>query len=263
MTPSTRNKLRKSDLGLIRGTSPTRFGGIHWYQWKPGYETLSGSTAADLYLLHPMPHDGAFFETIAPLLAAGRTVIAPDYPGYGRSDPFRGTPTIGDYADAMIDTVRALNTRGPADLLGFHTGCLVATEMSLRYPQDVNRVVQVDVPFFDERKRKELLGNDWARGGFVAAFTYSCEDRYVKVAHETLVIATASDLLEPSRLAAAAINGGELVEFPAVEAPALVNGAETIAKAALRFLDRRDQPGSDLGKAPKADDSARQIKKPR
>jgi alpha-beta hydrolase superfamily lysophospholipase len=226
-----------SDLRIIRGASPSRHGGIHWYEWKPKDEARIGPIAPDLVLLHPMPHDGAFFNTIAPFLAAGRTVIAPDYPGYGRSDPFGGTPSIEIYADAMMDTIRARDTHGKADLFGFHTGCLVATEMSLRYPAEVHRLVEIDVPYFDAVKRRELLDKDWAVGGFVAAFSYPCEERYAKLEHKTLVVATASDLLEPSRNAAEVIPGSVLKEFPDIEASALENGAAAISKATLEFLD--------------------------
>ena len=83
-----------SDVRLIRGASPSRHGGIHWYEWRPKDEALIGPSVRDLVLLHPVSRDGAFFDTIAPYLAAGRTVIAPDYPGHGRSDPYRDTPTI-------------------------------------------------------------------------------------------------------------------------------------------------------------------------
>ena len=229
-----------SDLRLIRGASPSRCGGIHWFEWKPKYEALTGPSAPDLFLLHPMPHDGSFFSVIAPLLAGGRTVIAPDYPGYGKSDPVRGEPTIRLYAEAMIDTIRARDTRGRVDLFGFHTGCLVETEMSLEFPDEVHRLVQVDVPYFGKDKREELLRNDWATGGFAAAFNYDCEGRYPGVRHKTLVIGTGSDLLEPSRQASQAMNASRLLELPEIAAPALENGAEAISRAALEFYDLED-----------------------
>lgn len=227
-----------SDLRLIRGASPSRFGGIHWYEWKPKDEALMEPEAPDLILLHPMPHDGAFFTTIAPYLAAGRTVIAADYPGYGRSDPIAETPSISIYAEAIIDMIRARNTQGRADLFGFHTGCLVATEMALSFPDEVNRLVQVDVPYFDAARREELLQADWAVGGFIAAFNYDCEGRYPQLRHDTLVVATGSDLLEPSRAAAAAVPTCSLEELPGIEAPALENGAVEVSSATLKFLDR-------------------------
>lgn len=227
-----------SDLRLIRGASPSRFGGVHWFEWKPKDEALVGPAAPDLFLLHPIPHDGSFFYSIAPSLAAGRIVIAPDYPGYGKSDAPRSAPSIRTYADAMIDMIRARDTRGKVDLFGFQTGCLVAVEMALNYPEEVQRLVQVDVPYYSEGKRQELLKNDWATGGFAAAFNYDCETRYPMIRHDSLVIATASDLLDPSRAAAAALPRAQLLELADVQAPALENGAEVISRATLEFFDR-------------------------
>ena len=55
-------------------------------------------------------------------------------------------PATEIYADAMIDMVRARDTHGPVDLLGYREGCLVACEVSLRYPTEVNRMVLVGGP---------------------------------------------------------------------------------------------------------------------
>ena len=228
-----------SDLRIIRGASPSRFGGVHWYEWKPKNEALVGPPAPDLVLLHPLPHDCTYFSVIAPLLAGGRTVIAPDYPGYGKSDALPGMPSIRMYADALIDMLRSRDTHGRVDLFGFHTGCLVATEMSLSYPAEIHRMVQIDVPYFDKAQRDGLLGSECATDGFKATYSYPCEERYPQVKHDTLVIATASDLLDSSRLAAAAVSTSHLLEFQEVSAPALENGAESISRAALEFYDRQ------------------------
>ncbi len=185
-----------------------------------------------------MPHDGMFFRVIAPLLAVGRTVIAPDLPGYGGSDSLEETPTIGMYADAMVDVLRSRERRGPADLFGFHTGCLVATELSLHYPDEVHRLVQVDVPYFDPLKREELMAGDHAVGGFIAAFSYPGEERYPHIRHDCLVIATASSLLEPSRAAAAVIPDCFFREMPDVYKPVMENGAGPIAACTRNFLDQ-------------------------
>lgn len=225
-----------SDLRMIRGASPSRYGGIHWYEWKPKDEALVGPPEPDLILLHPLPHAGSFFSVIAPYLAAGRTVLAPDYPGYGRSDPLSEIPSIAIYAEAMIDVLRGRDTKGAVDLFGFNAGCLVAAEMSLRYPQEVHRQVQVDVPFFTPVERRKMAGEDSANGGSMAVFSYASEERYPRIVHETLVIATDSSLLEPSREAARSIPGSVLREFPRIHEPVLTNGAAKISKTALEFF---------------------------
>ena len=218
---------------LTRDDSDTRHGQVHWQAWaEPGKHWQTGLVA-----LHPLPHSGMFFETIAPQLAVNRSVLAPDYPGYGRSQALAAAPTIAIYAEAVMEVLQQAPLRAPFDLFGFHTGCLVAVEMALTWGADIGRLVLVDVPYFDARKRAELMAGEMAQDGFRAAFSYPNEERFAGLSNDCLVIATQSSLLEPSRAAAAAISRCELIELSDVTAPALVNGAAPVARASLRFLD--------------------------
>lgn len=113
-----------------------------------------GAGDATLVCLHPAPYSGAYFETVMPLMAGGRTVIAPDYPGYGGSYRLHEPPAIGDYADAML----AAHDDQPVDLLGFHSGCLVAAEMALRAPARVRRLLLIDIPYFDSGTQQTFYG---------------------------------------------------------------------------------------------------------
>ena len=225
-----------NEMALTEGDAISRHGRIHFRTWVADDEGVT--TAPVLVLLHPMPHDSGFFSVIAPCLANGRTVVAPDYPGYGASDELAQVPTISLYADAMIEALREAGFKGPYDFFGFHTGCLVAAEISLLYPDETRRLVQVDVPYFDQATRQNLMTTDMAVGGFTAAFSYVGEERFPAIQHDSLVIATASSLLEPSRAAAMAIPGCHLKELPLVEAPALENGAGLISAATLDFLEQ-------------------------
>lgn len=101
-----------------------------------------------LLCLHPAPSSGLYFTTAMPLLNEGRNVIAPDYPGYGGSDAVPETASIGLYASAMLELLENYPVDGPVDILGFHTGCLVANEMALAAPSSVRRLVLCDVPYF-------------------------------------------------------------------------------------------------------------------
>ena len=229
-----------SDLRIIRGASNSRFGGIHWYEWKPKDEVTVGPPSPDLLLLHPLPHDGSYFYPLAPCLAAGRTVIAADYPGYGKSDALPGEPSVEDWADAMLDLLAARATHGATDLLGFHSGCLVAAEMSLRDPAAVRRLVLVDVPCFDAERRAELREQHRADDGFHAAFSYPIEERLARVGHDCLVIATRSKLRGPSEAADELLQNSRFVEFPDVVEPALQTGAAPISQATLAFLSAEE-----------------------
>lgn len=68
-------------------------------------------------------------------LAADFTVIAPDTPGNGNSDPLPlETPTIYDYADNLAEFMTALGIPQAA-FYGFHTGASVAIAFAHRYPE--------------------------------------------------------------------------------------------------------------------------------
>lgn len=108
-----------------------------------------------LICLHPAPHSGAWFETLARSIPADIRVIAPDYPGYGASDERPGEISIEAYAGAMLGMMDELGIE-KASLLGFHTGCLVAAELALLSPSRIENLVLIDVPCFDAETRRRF-----------------------------------------------------------------------------------------------------------
>ena len=109
-----------------------------------------------LVCLHPAPYSGLYFTTVMPLLNARRTIIAPDYPGYGGSDPAGEAPTITDYANAMLEALTSARVDTPCNLLGFHTGCLVGVEMQRIEPRRVDHLLLCDIPYFSAEAQAEL-----------------------------------------------------------------------------------------------------------
>jgi len=115
-----------------------------------------------LLCLPPSPFSSAAYTTIAPLLAKtpsliSSPVIALDYPGYGNSSACPHAPLINDYAQAAAAVCNHYHFQGGVDLLGFHTGCLVAVEASLLFSNLVNRLILIDSPYFNPEKQAELL----------------------------------------------------------------------------------------------------------
>ena len=135
-----------------RGYTNTPDGQLHWRMAAP--ETAD---QPDLYCFHPAPFSGLAFTGVMPHLATGRRVIAPDYPGYGGSDSIRASATIEAYATSMARVIDDLSNNKTIDILGFHTGCLVAAELSLIRPNGVRKAVLIDVPTFDDERRSEFL----------------------------------------------------------------------------------------------------------
>lgn len=124
---------------------------IHCREW--GAAPRSGgslqSPQSPLFLLPPAPHSSLYFTKIAPLLAETRPVIAVDYPGYGGSD-YQGEHSIDHYAATLLPL---LPQDSAADLLGFHSGCLVAYELARQAKERASHLIMVDVPLFDDVKR--------------------------------------------------------------------------------------------------------------
>ena len=139
-------------MTMRKGYSDGPFGQIHWRVIKP-----AKISAPPLFCFHPAPFSGLAFSGIMPLLAENRVVIAPDYPGYGGSDPQAGPASIEQYAQAMIAVAEDLAPNQEIDVLGFHTGCFVVAEYCLERPQSVRRAVMIDVPAFQEEQRQGFL----------------------------------------------------------------------------------------------------------
>jgi pimeloyl-ACP methyl ester carboxylesterase len=142
--------------GIAKGYCDGPFGQVHWH-------CLGEPTdQPDLICLHPAPFSGLAFTNIMPYLAKDRRVIAPDFPGHGGSDPHRLDASIAEYAEAMLSVTQSLSPDRPVDLLGFHSGCLVACEMALVAPDSVRSLVLIDVPAFDAETRAEQLASSTA-----------------------------------------------------------------------------------------------------
>jgi pimeloyl-ACP methyl ester carboxylesterase len=119
-------------------------------------EAENTAVHAPLLCLHPAPSSGLYFKSVMPLLNNGRQVIAPDYPGYGGSDELPDPVSIADYASALLDALDDAGIGAPVDILGFHTGCLVAAEIALASANRVRRLVLCDIPYFTTEQQDNL-----------------------------------------------------------------------------------------------------------
>ena len=140
-------------MSVRKGYSDGPEGQIHWRLAQNSERT----TSRDLYCFSPAPFGSISYETIMPFLANGRRVIAPDYPGQAGSDGGSATPTIESYAASMLAVIHDLSGDDPVDVLGFHSGCLVAADVKRQAPDRVERVMLIDVPAFDPDTRAKYL----------------------------------------------------------------------------------------------------------
>ena len=108
-------------------------------------------------LLHQSPRSSAELVPLIRALAGGFTVLAPDTPGNGLSDPLDvNAPGIADYARATAEFIAALGA-GALPVYGYHTGASIACALAAHYPDRVTVAVLNGLAAFDVEEQQELL----------------------------------------------------------------------------------------------------------
>nr|WP_070958680.1 alpha/beta fold hydrolase [Hyphomonas sp. Mor2] len=107
-----------------------------------------------LVCLHQSPKCGLEFDIFMREASRDRTVIAPDYPGYGMSDPApsEADTTIPMYAGDMWRLVEGLGLE-TVDLFGNHTGAKVAAQMALTKGDRVHAIAMISAAILTDEER--------------------------------------------------------------------------------------------------------------
>lgn len=126
-----------------RGYFECRYGQLHVHNAIPSGGGFEEGTP--LLCLHPSPHSGRFFERFLAIAGSGRSVFAPDLPGFGDSDPPPPVAGVVEHAAAIGDFLDTMRLR-QIDLLGQGFGALVAAEVAATRPGQVRRLVLVSPP---------------------------------------------------------------------------------------------------------------------
>lgn len=135
------------------------FGQVHLRLAEPA----SADHHPPLLCFHMSPNSGVIYEAWIEEMGRDRTTIAPDTPGFGMSDPPPTRPGIEDYARAMIQVIDSLG-RAPVDLMGYHTGSMIAVEVAKQASHLVRKIVMVSAPVFtdDELEDFRTLYGPWS-----------------------------------------------------------------------------------------------------
>jgi len=134
------------------------FGQVHFRVCAP-----ARGEGRPLLLCHQSPASLRQFDVVYPLLAqAGIMAIGVDHPGFGNSDVPNRVPTIEDYADSVVSVMDELGLES-ADILGQHTGSMVAMEATIRDPQRFRRLVLNGPSPFTADERRQWLDTLVAR----------------------------------------------------------------------------------------------------
>lgn len=118
--------------------------------------------AIPLVCLHQSPRTGRDFEALMAHLGREQIVVAPDTPGYGQSDAPDSPPEIRDYAANVLAFIESLQAdgvlaAGPVDLMGYHTGGVIAASLAATHPMLVRRIVFVSLAGFSQEVRAARL----------------------------------------------------------------------------------------------------------
>lgn len=98
-----------------------------------------------LLLLHAAQASSAVFDGVMSEMGRERSVIAPDLPGAGMSDPLSGHGSISDQAVALLEMVAELGL-GMVDVLGAGNGGSIAIEMARQQPEVVRKIILISAP---------------------------------------------------------------------------------------------------------------------
>jgi len=138
-----------------RGYAKGPFGQVHYQDTGP--VKGGAANALPLVLCHQAPMSSRQFDNVyGPLAARGLRAIGIDTPGFGMSDVTPFVPKVEDWATAIPPVLDHLGLK-QVDVLGHHTGALVATEVALQFPDRVrNLILNGPVPVTPEERKKFL-----------------------------------------------------------------------------------------------------------
>jgi len=230
-----------------RGYFECRYGQLHVHNAMPpggGFEE-----GIPLLCLHDLSGSGRVFTRLLAVAGQDRSVYAPDLPGFGESDPPLARPTIADYAGALGDFFDNIRLRRLV-VLGLRAGALLATELALARPQQIERVVMVSVPLLGEAERlasaslasaplgpeSALRPPEWQRWALEAAAQYPLRERLARLPQRVLVLRPRDELWEASARVRDVLPSARVTDLEQSAAELLSSAPQRIADAVREFL---------------------------
>ena len=123
------------------------------------YRELGDGPGEPLILLHAFPLNGRMFEPQMEAFSEGRRVVAPDYPGFGRSPRTPAQPDIRYYAEGVRGLLDRLGLERVV-LGGVSMGGYVAFGCMRLFPEMVSGLILADTrPDADSEETRENRKN--------------------------------------------------------------------------------------------------------
>ncbi|MEJ1168075.1 alpha/beta fold hydrolase [Variovorax sp. CCNWLW235] len=117
------------------------------------YAACGDADAPAVLLLHQSPRSWAEYRAVLPLIGARYRAIAMDTAGFGDSADGGMPASIEQWARVACELLDALGI-AHADVVGHHTGGVVAIELAAAFPDHVRGLVLSSTPFTDEAFRR-------------------------------------------------------------------------------------------------------------
>ena len=105
------------------------------------YDTAAKSRSSILFL-HGLGDEADTWRHVLPLISADHRCLAPDLPGFGRSDKPDRSYTIPFFVNTMLELLDSLSI-SQAVVVGHSTGAIIAHQIALMHPERVKRLVLI------------------------------------------------------------------------------------------------------------------------
>lgn len=242
---------------------------IHLREGVPAQGTLDRPT---IVLVHGFVISSRYMRPLARVLTRhGWRVLAPDLPGFGRSEHAGGVPDMAGLAAWLGRILDAAGVTGPAHVLGNSMGCQVAVRLAIQEPERARSLLLVG-PTFDPsaglgrhllrllavmpRERLRLWAEhipDYLHAGprrilatLEHARAHDIERDLPGVPHPLLVVRGSDDAIAPpawTRAVASLAPCGRAVTLPGAAHAPNYSDAEALARLVEPFLEA-NSPGA-------------------
>jgi pimeloyl-ACP methyl ester carboxylesterase len=106
------------------------------------YDT-GDETKPPVVLLHGLGDEADTWRHVIPLIKDNFRVIAPDLPGFGRSDQAKRNYSIPFFVETVFELLDSLSIQKPI-LVGHSNGAIISQEFALDHPDRVERLLLID-----------------------------------------------------------------------------------------------------------------------
>ncbi|MDB9528457.1 alpha/beta hydrolase [Oscillatoria sp. CS-180] len=130
--------------GFEQRSTTTHLGAIAYAAPQPEFWPVATQPDQTLLFLHGFGGGSSSYEwsQVYPAFATDYRVLAPDLPGWGRSDHLEQAYTIQDYEDAIIKILQALAPQGAVIVASALTAA-ITVRVAVNHPELIQRLILV------------------------------------------------------------------------------------------------------------------------